>query len=55
MRESRGLIQNMIQTIPIRVTASATALITPEETSSMILSMSFVALETMLPTSFLAK
>ena len=54
IRESRGLIHSMMATMPQRVTTSVMALTTPEVTSSEILSTSFVALETMPPTSRLA-
>ena len=54
MADSQAFIQTIIQMIPTRVMTLEMASRTPEEARSIILSMSFVALETTLPTSFLA-
>ena len=48
---SQVFIQSMMATMPTRVIRSAIMLAIPPVTSSVILSMSLVALETMLPTS----
>ncbi|MBA7645670.1 hypothetical protein ES703_53428 [subsurface metagenome] len=54
MADSQGFIQTIIPMIPTRVMTFEMACKTPDDTREMILSMSFVALETTPPTSLLA-